>query len=68
MYLNFQVKETLETGLKDRQTFGTPLEINTKKIHIFNYIWPPTKKPQNNMFYIAAGHRYFNSSIKTKPL
>ena len=40
-----------------------------KKIHVLNYIWTPTEKPQNNiLFYIAAGHRYFNSSIKTTPL
>ena len=49
IYLNFQVKETLETGLKDRQTFGTPLEIITKKIHVLNYTGHPQKSPTINV-------------------
>ena len=36
-----------------------------RKIHVLNYIWPPTEKPHNrHCLYIAAGHRYFNSQYK----
>ena len=63
LLLDFQVSETHDTGLKDRQNFRISAGNRNKELHVFNDIWTPTGKPHSNIFVL---HRCWTQILQPK--
>ena len=68
-YLNFRSPRPQKLISRIAKIFRTLLEVNTRNyIYLIIFGHPQESPTVACCSYIAAGHRYFNSSIKTTPL